>query len=239
MLRQILLDTETTGLSTEEGHRIIEIGCLEMVNRRLTGKHFHRYLNPERKIDPGAVEVHGLTAEFLSDKPLFSEIFNELLAFIDGAELIIHNAPFDVGFLNYEFKQANRPNLIQDHCSILDTLQLARRKHPGQRNSLDALCQRYNVDNSNRQFHGALLDAELLAQVYVHLTGGQTQLFGEAATQEKKSEVQIHQSKKISNERQPLPIILATPTELALHEEFLTNVLDSGNCQWPKEVETV
>jgi DNA polymerase-3 subunit epsilon len=177
-MRQIVLDTETTGLFPEEGHRIIEIGCVELVDRMLTGQRFHVYLNPQRQVDSGAAEVHGLTNEFLADKALFSDIAGDFLAFIAGAELIIHNAPFDVGFIDHELRLANAEafNSLRDYCAITDTLALAKKKHPGQRNSLDALCKRYQVDNSHRDLHGALLDAEILAQVYLLMTGGQIAL---------------------------------------------------------------
>ena len=166
-MRQIVLDTETTGLETSQGHRIIEIGCVELVNRRLTGQHYHQYINPEREIDQGAIEVHGITNDFLADKPAFAQVAEDFLAFVQGAELVIHNAPFDVGFINSELQrlgifEGNDRN-IESRCRIIDTLQMARSKHPGQRNNLDALCQRYGVDNSQRDLHGALLDAEILA----------------------------------------------------------------------------
>ncbi|MGI9245536.1 MAG: DNA polymerase III subunit epsilon [Steroidobacteraceae bacterium] len=178
-MRQIVFDTETTGLESELGHRIIEIGAIEIVNRRRTGRQFHRYLCPDREIDPGAVQVHGLTAEFLGGQPRFAEVFEELREFVAGAELIIHNAPFDVAFLDAELKllAAKKPDLgalcTRDLCGVLDTLALARQMHPGQRNSLDALCKRYSVDNSHRELHGALLDADLLLEVYLAMTGGQ------------------------------------------------------------------
>ena len=176
-MRQIVLDTETTGLEPEQGHRIIEIGCVEMINRRLTGRTFHHYLNPERDIDPGAQEVHGLSREFLSDKPLFGDVADEFLEFVGDAELVIHNAPFDVGFLDAELTRLARElPAMQVVCPVLDTLVLAREMHPGQRNSLDALCRRYQVDNSQRELHGALLDARILAEVYLAMTGGQAAL---------------------------------------------------------------
>lgn len=176
-MRQIILDTETTGLEPSDGHRIIEIGCVELVERRFTGNNFHVYINPDREIDQGAIQVHGITNEFLADKPRFDELAAELREYLRGAELIIHNAPFDVGFLDHEFaKLAEPPAPLNQWCDITDTLLMAREKHPGQRNSLDALCQRYEVDNSNRDLHGALLDAELLAQVYLSMTGGQSVL---------------------------------------------------------------
>lgn len=176
-MRQVVLDTETTGLEPEAGHRIIEIGAVEIVGRRLTGRHFHQYLNPDRAIDEGAQAVHGLTAEFLADKPRFSDIAEPLQAFLSGAEVIIHNAPFDVGFLDAEWRRLGRgPENTASLCEITDSLTLARRLHPGQKNSLDALCRRYDIDNTERTLHGALLDAELLADVFLAMTGGQTAL---------------------------------------------------------------
>ncbi|SNR92071.1 DNA polymerase III subunit epsilon [Pseudomonas segetis] len=176
--RKVVLDTETTGLPVTDGHRIIEIGCVEMIGRRLTGRHFHVYLQPDREIDEGAIAVHGITNEFLTDKPHFKDIADEFFDFINGAQLIIHNAPFDIGFINNEFVLQGRQDRsdLTDHCSVLDTLVMARERHPGQRNSLDALCKRYDVDNSGRDLHGALLDAEILADVYLAMTGGQTNL---------------------------------------------------------------
>lgn len=176
-MRQVVLDTETTGLEVEQGHRIIEIGCVEMVNRRRTGNTFHQYLRPDRDIDSGAEQVHGISNEALQGKPRFAEIVGELLEFIAGAELIIHNAEFDVGFLDNELRLAGRDgDSVRGHCQVLDTLLLARRLHPGQRNGLDALCRRYGIDNSARDYHGALLDAQLLADVYLAMTGGQAAL---------------------------------------------------------------
>lgn len=176
-MRQIVLDTETTGLEVSLGHRIIEIGCVELVNRRVTGNHWHHYLNPEREIDSGAFEVHGISNEFVADKPRFAELAEDFLAYVDGAELIIHNAPFDVGFLNDELARLDPPaDGVELRCDILDTLVLARQKHPGQKNNLDALCKRYEIDNSHRSLHGALLDARILADVYLAMTGGQTSL---------------------------------------------------------------
>lgn len=175
-MRQVILDTETTGLEVEKGHRIIEIGCVELVNRRRTGNTFHRYLNPGRQIDEAAAEVHGITADMLADKPHFMDVAEELLEFIGGAELIIHNAEFDAGFLDQELALASLETRLKDCCEIIDTLILARQIHPGQRNSLDALCRRYQVDNSGRDLHGALLDAQLLADVYLAMTGGQGEL---------------------------------------------------------------
>ena len=176
-MRQIVLDTETTGLEPADGHRIIEIGCVELLDRRLTGNTYHQYLQPDREIDAGAVEVHGITNEVLADKPRFADVAAEFLDFIRGAELVIHNAPFDVGFIDHEFALlADPPGPVAQHCMVLDTLVLARHMHPGQRNSLDALCKRYDIDNSQRDLHGALLDAEILADVYLAMTGGQVSL---------------------------------------------------------------
>ncbi len=173
-MRQVVLDTETTGIG--EGHRIIEIGCVELVNRKLTGRHYHQYINPERLVDPEAMEVHGITDEYLRDKPVFAQVANDFIDFIKGAQLVIHNAPFDVGFMDREFGYLNGYPKTSDICSVLDTLVLARQMHPGQRNSLDALCRRYGIDNSHRELHGALLDSEILADVYLLMTGGQTDL---------------------------------------------------------------
>lgn len=220
-MRQIVLDTETTGLSPQEGHRIIEIGCLEMVNRRLTGNKLHFYINPERPVDRAAEEVHGITDAFLADKPLFKDIVEQLLPYLQDAELIMHNAPFDVSFLNHELSLLGRRNKkITSYCQVVDTLILARQKHPGQQNSLDALCRRYHVDNSNRDLHGALLDAELLAQVYLLLTGGQSQLFaGEnnsEASQNARAEI-----RRLPVGRVKTLVIQADATEIAAHEEFM------------------
>jgi DNA polymerase III subunit epsilon len=175
-MRQVVLDTETTGLSVEDGHRIIEIGCLELLNRRVTGRNLHFYVNPERTIDEGAVQVHGITEEMLRDKPRFGEVADEVMAFVEGAEVIIHNAPFDVAFLDSELVRLGRPSFVRACASVCDTLRMARELHPGKRNSLDALCERYSVSNAHRKLHGALLDAELLADVYLAMTRGQDSL---------------------------------------------------------------
>ena len=176
-MRQIVLDTETTGLEPRLGHRIIEIGCVEVVDRKVTGKRYHQYINPEREIDEGAEEVHGISTAFLADKPLFADIVDDFLNFIRGAELVIHNAPFDVGFIDHELNQLNQQNNhVEKISTVLDTLVLARKMHPGQKNNLDALCKRYDIDNSQRDLHGALLDAEILAETYLAMTGGQTML---------------------------------------------------------------
>lgn len=225
MLRQIILDTETTGLSPEKGDRIIEIGCIEMLGRRLTRKRFHVYINPERDIEHAAQEVHGITREFLADKPKFIDIVEEFVEFIRDAELIIHNAPFDVGFINHEFKLTGKPYpTIDKMCGVIDTLALARRKYPGQQNSLDALCRRYGVDNSNRELHGALLDAELLSQVYLLLTGGQEQLFSleSSSLNEKNSQESL---RRLSVDRPPLRVVRANMNELVAHQAFLEKVL--------------
>jgi DNA polymerase-3 subunit epsilon len=174
-MRRIVLDTETTGLESSEGHRVIEIACVELFDRRPTGRNFHRYLNPGREIDPGAIQVHGLTSDFLADKPRFADIADEFIEFVEGAELLIHNAPFDVGFLDAELALAGRPG-IASFCPVTDTLAMAREMHPGKRNSLDALCERYQVDNARRSLHGALLDAQLLADVWLAMTRGQDTL---------------------------------------------------------------
>lgn len=214
-MRQILLDTETTGIGHDHGHRIIEIGCIELVNRKLTGKQYQVFLNPQREVDEGAFRVHGISSEFLKDKPLFKDIVSDFLQFIGGAQLIIHNAPFDVGFLNAEFKHLKWKKKLEDYCDVFDTLVLAREKHPGQRNSLDALCKRYDIDNSNRQLHGALLDAEILAFVYLAMTGGQTSLFAQMQSAETNSQVK---EEKITALHMPNPVVIkATQEELEQH----------------------
>jgi len=223
-MRQIILDTETTGLSPQQGHRIIEIGCMEMVNRRLTGNDYHVYINPEREIDAGAMKVHGITNEFLEDKPLFASLAKAFLDYIKGAELIIHNAPFDVGFINHEFMRVDGDiPKVKAMCSIVDTLTMARRKHPGQQNSLNALCKRYQVDNSKRDLHGALVDADLLAQVYLLMTGGQRSIFaGEEVADKTSAKLS---STKVARTTQILPVIKATDQELKTHQEFIDELL--------------
>ena len=228
--RQVVLDTETTGLSAANGHRVIEIGCLEMVDRRLTGEQYHVYINPEREIDRGAEKVHGLTQKFLSDKPVFLEIVEDFLDFLGDAELIIHNAAFDVGFINHELKRLKkRYRPIDSVCSVVDTLALARRQHPGQKNSLDALCRRYHVDNSNRDLHGALLDSELLAQVYLLMTGGQTQLFQSEAAAGISAGKSPEAVQRLSEDRPSLPVIQASETELSAHWQFVEALLSSDS----------
>ena len=220
-MRQIVLDTETTGLEPDMGHRVIEIGAVELVNRRFTGRHFHEYMNPDRDIDDGALEVHGLTAAFLSDKPRFDEIAEAFLTFVDGAELIIHNAPFDLSFLDYELQRWRRgvPKL-DAVCGVTDSLILARQKHPGQKNNLDALCRRYHVDNSQRELHGALLDAEILADVYLLMTGGQTSLFGSAERSSTESQ-STGEQRRVALDQVVLPLIKANDRELEDHEKYL------------------
>lgn len=231
-MRQIVLDTETTGLEVSQGHRIIEIGCVEVINRRLTGNHFHRYIQPQRDIDQGALEVHGITLEFLADKPTFDRVADDFLAFVDGAELIIHNAPFDVGFIDAELRRLDPETApLADRCRITDSLQLARRKHPGQRNNLDALCQRYAVDNSGRTLHGALLDAEILADVYLAMTGGQTSLgLADDGGDDSGGEQRVGGLRRLPADRAPLRVIRATPEECARHEARLDAIAEAcGN----------
>lgn len=235
-MRQIVLDTETTGLETSQGHRIIEIGCVELVNRRLTGRHYHQYINPEREVDAGAQAVHGISNAMLADKPVFARIADDFLQFVSDAELIIHNAAFDIGFINYELNML-RPGFgsITQRCNVIDTLLMARAKHPGQKNNLDALCKRYGVDNSQRELHGALLDAEILADVYLLMTGGQTALLlgGNQSKNEGDGSV-TEQIRRITPNRRPLPIIYADAAELILHEQKLAAIAKASgdNCVW-------
>lgn len=235
-MRQIVLDTETTGLEPAQGHRIIEIGCVEMVNRRLTGNHYHQYIQPDRDIDVGAIEVHGISNEFLADKPRFQDIVEDFLQFVKDAELIIHNAPFDVGFINHELQryQKDHPN-IDTYCPIIDTLALARELHPGQKNNLDALCKRYDVDNSHRELHGALLDAEILADVYLRMTGGQEALFMEA--QQQTVETSARGITRIAKDRPTLKIVHASQAEIEAHEKRLQAIHNAsgGHCVWLKQ----
>ena len=219
--RYVVLDTETTGMPVTDGHRIIEIGCVELLGRRLTGRHFHVYLNPDREIDEGAIAVHGITNEYVADKPRFREVADEFYEFIKGAQLIIHNAAFDVGFINNEFAllgQSERAD-VSDYCSVLDTLMMARERHPGQRNSLDALCKRYGVDNSNRELHGALLDSEILADVYLAMTGGQTNLSlaGDGADGDGSGRQQATPIRRLDPSRARTRVIRASEEELAAH----------------------
>lgn len=215
-MRQIVLDTETTGLDPAQGHRVIEIGCLEILNRRISGATYHVYLNPERDIDAGAVQVHGLTREFLADKPRFGDVAAEFLEFVRDAELVIHNAPFDVGFLNAELTKL-QDGPVSRYCGVVDTLKLAKQMHPGQKNNLDALCKRYAVDNSNRAFHGALLDAQLLAEVYLAMTRGQETLGIEVSPPSRSASV-------ASARRGPLKVIRANEREQAEHAAYLAGL---------------
>lgn len=236
-MRQIVLDTETTGLSTADGHRIIEIGCVELINRRLTGNNFHSYFNPQRDIDKEAQAVHGISAEFLADKPLFRESAQNIVDYLMGAELIIHNAPFDIGFLDYELRLLGKHyQPIINYCQVIDSLLLARQKHPGQPNSLDALCKRYQIDNSDRTYHGALLDAKLLAEVYLAMTGGQTTLFIEAVEQASQPAA-VAAALQLSADRPNLPVIAANAEELVQHEQHLKTIdkASKGHCLWLKE----
>jgi len=239
-MRQIVLDTETTGLEPDLGHRIIEIGCVELVNRRHTGRTFHHYLNPEREIDQGALEVHGITAEFLQGKPRFADIAEELLEFISGAELVIHNAAFDVAFLDAELRRhaANNPafegRLVSAECRILDTLALARQMHPGQKNNLDALCKRYEIDNSHRELHGALLDARILADVYLAMTGGQVGLALDEVPTGALAAAGAGQVRALVRPAVPLVVVRASEEELSRHESMLQTIAKAskGRCLW-------
>ncbi len=235
-MRQIVLDTETTGLEPRQGHRIIEIGCVEIVNRRLTGRTYHQFLNPDRDIDAGAVDVHGLTLQNLADKPRFPDIVDEFLAFIKDAELIIHNAPFDVGFINNELElldgSSSAPiRTLEGHCSVLDTLVLAREMHPGQKNSLSALCKRYAVDDSHRTLHGALLDAQILAEVYLAMTGGQAALFGEVA---ETSRLVVRAVDQAWSAPAALPVVHASLEEQVQHDLWIAELDErsGGRCLW-------
>ncbi len=236
-MRQVILDTETTGLEPEQGHRIIEIGCVELVNRRKTGRTFHRYLRPDREVDWGALQVHGITNEFLAQQPRFAEIVDELIEFVADSELIIHNAAFDVAFLDAELKRLPGPlRVVRELCSITDTLPLARQMHPGQRNSLDALCKRYGVDNSRRELHGALLDAQILCDVYLAMTGGQAALgLGEVA--ETSLHVAFEPVAAAPRSVGALRVIRATEEELTAHERVLALIdkVSNGKTLWRLE----
>jgi DNA polymerase-3 subunit epsilon len=237
-MRQIAFDTETTGLDTSDGHRIIEIGGVEIINRRLTGKHFHYFLQPDREIDQGAIEVHGITNDFLKDKPRFTDIVDEFLDYIRDAELIIHNASFDIGFIDYELSLLGIRERATDFCTVFDTLSYSRRLHPGQRNSLDALCKRYHIDNAQRTLHGALLDAELLADVYLAITGGQVALSLEnkSATDTNASKIAEdgQRPRKLALDRPPLIILRANDKERASHASYLESlqISSGGRCVW-------
>ncbi|WGY47677.1 DNA polymerase III subunit epsilon [Vibrio sp. ABG19] len=234
--RIVVLDTETTGMNLEggphyEGHRIIEIGAVEIINRKLTGRHFHVYLKPDREIQAEAVEVHGITDEFLVDKPEYKDVHDEFLDFIKGAQLVAHNAPFDVGFMDYEFSKLNASiGKTEQYCQITDTLAMAKKIFPGKRNNLDILCERYGIDNSHRTLHGALLDAEILADVYLLMTGGQTSLQFSAGSQE--NGAGGDNIKRVSESRKALKVLRATADEMQAHQERLDLVEKNGACLW-------
>lgn len=234
-MRQIVLDTETTGLEPKQGHRIIEIGCVELNNRRKTHRQYHQYFNPEREIEDGAFDVHGISNEFLADKPVFAIAAQEFIDFIRGSELIIHNAPFDVGFINAELKKLGKQwGEIEDYCTVIDTLVMAREMHPGQKNSLDALCKRYEIDNSQRDHHGALLDAQILLDVYLAMTGGQTDLLlNNDLSGENRN---VLEAKIVDPNRSRLRVIEPTSKELEAHYKKLETVdrESKGNCLWKK-----
>ena len=231
--RQIVLDTETTGLEHQQGHRIIEIGCVELINRKLTGNNYHIYLNPQREIDQGAIEVHGITNEYLADKPLFEDIYEGMMAYLKGAELVIHNAAFDVGFLDAELaKIPNATERINDICGVHDTLIQARKMFPGQRNTLDALCHRYDINNSHRELHGALLDAEILADVYLMMTGGQTLLTLDANNSGEGSGPKYD----VDFNQLSLPMVQPTEQELSNHNDWVDRLNEKveGQCVWSR-----
>lgn len=236
-MRQIVLDTETTGLEPRLGHRIIEIGCVEVIDRKVTGKRYHQYINPEREIDEGAEEVHGISTAFLADKPLFIDVVNDFLNFIRGAELVIHNAPFDVGFIDHELTLLDQQNNhVENISTVLDTLVLARKMHPGQKNNLDALCKRYDIDNSQRDLHGALLDAEILAETYLAMTGGQTMLSLGGNSGGVENEFEVSKPRMVSVDATKLRVIHPSSDELASHEARLSGIddLSGGECVWLK-----
>ena len=235
-MRQVVLDTETTGLSTAQGHRIIEIGCIELVNRRMTGREYHRFVNPEREIDEGAERVHGISLADLETQPRFRDVADELLEFINGAELVIHNAEFDVGFIEYELDLMQHPEpKVEQHATVLDTLTLARELHPGQRNSLDALCKRYEVDASKRDVHGALIDSELLARVYLAMTGGQTALSLDDAVDVVHDTASGAQTDVVSaGADHQLVVVRADKSELAAHDAILDKLRAGGECLWDR-----
>lgn len=226
-MRQIFLDTETTGLYPDQGHRIIEIAAVEIFNRRPTQRHFHIYINPEREIDPGAQEVHGISLEFLQDKPLFAQIAEEFIEFVRGAELIIHNAPFDIGFLNMELSKLNQDKLETHVSGIIDTLKMAKEMRPGQRNNLDALCRHFGIDNSQRTLHGALLDAELLAEVYIAMTRGQESLLMELS-----SPVEQVTQASVAVDLSVLKLVTANEEELIAHQQYIEGLAKSGAAPW-------
>ncbi|MEP1216018.1 MAG: DNA polymerase III subunit epsilon [Marinobacter sp.] len=231
-MRQIVLDTETTGIDPAEGHRIIEIGCVELMERQTTGRHYHVYINPEREVEAEAIGVHGITNEFLADKPKFADVAAEFFEFIKGTELVIHNAAFDIGFMDAEFARLKPVRKTADHCGVVDSLAIARKKHPGQKNNLDALCKRYGVDNSSRDLHGALLDAEILAEVYLLLTGGQTALSLDAGNDGAGGEGGI---RRLAADRKPLNVVRASNEEVSAHDEFMELLAkQAGETVWGK-----
>lgn len=242
-MRQIILDTETTGIDPRAGHRLIEIGAVEMINRRFTGNNYHQFINPEREIEAEAMAIHGITNERVANEPLFAEIADEFWAFIEGAELVIHNAPFDVGFIDHETQRLNKargkPHLgpVADLCGVLDTLTMARKMHPGQRNSLDALCKRYDIDNGHRVLHGALLDAEILADVYLAMTGGQTALLlGGSDDRQQQSSADEEGGlsiRRLSSERARLSVVMPNAAEWQAHGDKLERIRKAtGECRW-------
>ena len=231
-MRQVVLDTETTGLEPSKGHRIIEIGCVELIDRKLTGNHYHQYIQPDREIDEGAYEVHGISNEFLADKPRFANIAKDFLEYINGAELIIHNAPFDVGFIDLELSLLGSDwGQTETYCTVLDSLVMARQMHPGAKNNLDALCKRYGIDNSHRELHGALLDSEILADVYLLMTGGQRDLLLSPESEEtNESGGVVYPIRRLSADRAPLRVIQANATEIQAHNAKLDSLGDG--CLW-------
>lgn len=235
-MRQIVLDTETTGLEPSEGHRVIEIGCVEILDRRITRNSFHQYVNPDREVEAGALEVHGIDNRFLKDKPRFPEVAAEFLKFVEGAELVIHNAAFDLGFINNELKRMQNPvSDITTVCTVRDTLEMARRQHPGQKNSLDALCKRYSVDNSGREYHGALLDAQLLAEVYLAMTGGQAALVLDAGAEA--GGQRSARGRTVDRRGLTLTVLRADETERRAHEAKLQEIAkqSGGKTLWPAD----
>ncbi|MGU9957470.1 MAG: DNA polymerase III subunit epsilon [Arenicellales bacterium WSBS_2016_MAG_OTU3] len=233
-MRQIVLDTETTGLDPAHGHRVIEIGCVELMKRRPTRNTFHEYINPEREIDEGALEVHGITREFLSNKARFADLAEQFLNYLKGAELVIHNAAFDIGFLDHEFKLYDESfTSLRDHCQVLDTLTLAREMHPGQRNSLDALCKRYQIDNAHRTLHGALLDAQILSDVYLSMTGGQKNLLMDISDQNTNSN-RLGSGEGVPMRNASTLVVRADEKELSAHQEWLTRLEEDAEsgCLW-------
>ena len=230
-MRQIVLDTETTGLDPRQGHRIIEIGCVELIDRKLTGNNYHQYIQPDRDSDDAALEVHGISTEFLQDKPRFADIVGDFLDYIRGAELIIHNAPFDVGFLDHELKTIGEQyGSIDTYCNVIDTLVMARKMRPGQKNNLDALCKHYDVNNSHRELHGALLDSEILAEVYLMMTGGQVGLLLDSEREETNEAGEVEQ-RRLSTDRERLTVVKANNEELSAHQDIIKNMGDAG--LWP------